>query len=277
MPTPNPSQMSSLFTRSLLPLILATVLSGCASTPDSTKKSVKIDGINISEAKANSAAGIYAELGLRYMQKGKYKLAIQKLRKAIELDPELPSAYLYLGQLYYQLDEIADAEVNYRKAISMDPGYSRAQNNFGAFLCEQKRYAEAETQFLAAIDNPLYENSAATLENIGLCLYADGQIAKAEDYFKQALAEVPYLGRSLYLLAKINFDRGDLKAAELNLERYRRVASQTPETLWLGIQVARKVGNKNREASLTLLLEKQFPSSAQAQLLINPGSKAGAS
>jgi len=259
--------------RWIITLLLAAGLSGCASTADS-KKTVKVDGINISEAKADSAAGIYAELGLRYMQKGKYKLSVQKLRKAIELDPELPSAYLYLAQLYYQLDELEDAETNFRKALEMDPDYSRAHNNYGAFLCRQKRYSESETQFLAAIDNPLYENSAATLENIGLCMYQDGQYAKAEDYFTRALVEVPYLSRSLYVLAKINFDRGDIAAAKLNLERYRRVASQTPETLWLGIQIARKLGEKNSEASLALLLKQQFPGSAQAKQLASPDTKA---
>ena len=257
----------------ILLVLLAAVLNGCASSPEKDK-SVKIDGINISESKADSAAGIYAELGLRYMQKGKYKLSVQKLRKALELDPELPSAYLYLAELYYQLEELEDAETNFRKAIEMDPDYSRAHNNFGAFLCGQGRYDESETQFLAAIDNPLYENKAATLENMGLCMYADGQYAKAEDYFNQALAEVPYMARSLYALAKINFDRGDIPAAKLNLERYRKVASQTPETLWLGIQVARKLGEKDNEASLALLLRSQYPKSAEAKLLESSGSKA---
>jgi len=260
------------YKRFIVLALLAAGLSGCASTADKAK-TVKIDGIDISETKANSAAGIYAELGLRYMQKGKYKLSVQKLRKAIELDPELPSAYLYLAELFYQLDEFEDAEANYRKAIEMDPGYSRAHNNFGAFLCGQKRYSESETQFLAAIDNPLYENSAATLENMGLCMYADGQYAKAEDYFKQALVEVPYLGRSLYALAKIHYDRGDTPAAKLYLERYRRVAAQTPETLWLGIQVARKLGEKDSEASLVLLLEKRFPGSAEAKMLKPPKAR----
>lgn len=252
----------------ILLLLLAVGLTGCASNPEK-EKSVKIDGIDISESKADSAAGIYAELGLRYLQKGKYKLSLQKLRKALELDPELPSAYLYLAELYYQLEELEDAELNFRKAIEKDPDYSRAHNNFGAFLCGQKRYNESEAQFLAAIDNPLYENKAATLENMGLCLYADGQYDKAENYFKQALAEVPYLGRSLFALAKINYDRGDIPAAKLNLERYRKVASQTPETLWLGIQVARKLGEKDTEASLALLLRSQYPQSAEAKLLAN--------
>ena len=257
----------------LLLALLTIGLTGCASTPDK-EKTEKVDGIDISESKADSAAAIYAELGLRYMQKGKYKLAVQKLRKAMDLDPELPSAYLYLAQLYYQLDELEDAESNFRKAIALDPGYSRAHNNYGAFLCQQKRYNESEVQFLAAIDNPLYENAPETLENIGLCLYLDGQYIKAEDYFKKALAKSPNLARSLYILAKISYDRGDIAAAKLNLERYRRIASQTPETLWLGIQVARKLGEKNAEASLTLLLKSQYPKSAQAKLLDAPADKA---
>ena len=196
--------------RLLLVIAVATGLGACISTPE---KTVKVDGIDISESKADSAAAIYAELGLRYMQKGNFKLAMQKLRKAIALDPELPSTYLYLGQLYATLDELPDAESNYRKAITMDPDYSRGHNNYGAFLCTHERYQESEQQFLAAISNPLYENAAATLENLGLCSLAAGETAKAEGYFKQALKKSPYLGRSLFNLAQISYDHKDYQAA----------------------------------------------------------------
>lgn len=255
----------------LILLIALLALSACSSTPD---KTVSVNGLNISEAKADSAAAIYAELGLRYSQQGKYKLAMQKLHKAIELDPELPSTYLYMGQLYNRLEEYPDAETYYRKAIELDQNYSRAHNNYGTFLCQQERYPESEVQFLAALKNPLYENKASTLENMGMCSLRGGQPAKAEDYFKQALAKTPTRPTSLHGLAQIDYDRGNYKEAALNMDRYQQVAAQTPSTLWLGIQIARKLGKQDAEASLVLLLKNRFPNSAQAKNLKAPGGKA---
>jgi len=254
----------------LIMIAVVATLTACSFSPS---KDVRVDGIDISESKANSTAAVYAELGLRYMQKGSYKLSIQKLRKAIELDPELPSAYLYLAQLYSPLDQLSDAETYFKKSIGMDPDYSRAQNNYGAFLCGHKRYAESEQQFLGALANPLYENSAATLENLGLCSLDAGQTAKAEGFFKQALDKNPLMPTSLYTLAQINYDRGDLKTAQLDLDRYRRVAQQTPSSLWLGIQVARKLGHKDTAASLALMLNNAFPKSPQAVKLKGSSGK----
>ncbi len=239
------------------------LLAGCAS--DSVKR--EYDGQTISEAKRATPAANYSELGLRYMQKGHYKRALHRLHKAISLDPELPSSYLYLGQLYNELDEFSAAETNYRKAMALDPGYSRAHNNLGVFLCERGRYAEAETEFKLVLSDPLYEHKAATLENMGLCALGAGQPAKAESYFKAAINASPIQARSLLNLAQINFDRDDARTAQLYLDHYRKVAAPTPESLWLGINVERSLGNNDAEASLSLLLAGHFPRSAQAHRL----------
>lgn len=255
----------------LLASLVVGLLSGCSSVSETLSGSkgpaVAIRGPNISDQKANTPAAKYADLGLNYMREGQYKTAMEKLRKAIGLDPNLPSAYLYLGQLYARLDEYPDAETYFRKALSLDPNYSRAHNNFGAFLCRRERYAESEAEFLAALDDPFYENAPATLENLGLCTRAAGDIDKARGYFEKALAKDPLRPKSLYELARINYDSGNTAQAKIYLERYRRVAPQSPATLALGIKVEQRLGNDDAEASLRLLLLRAFPRRAEARRL----------
>ena len=226
-----------------------------------------MDGLNISEQKADSAAAIYAQLGLQYMQKNNYKMSMNKLRKALELDPELPSAYLYLGQLYARLEEYPDAEIYFRKAIEKDPGYSRAHNNYGIFLCQRQRYAESEKHFLAALKDPLYDAAAQTLENMGICALAAKQPSKAEAYFEKALLKDPLLPGALFNLALMNYNKGQFQQAAVNIERYRRVAQPSPASLWLGVNIQRRLGNESAEASYAMLLENLFPNSVETSLL----------
>lgn len=245
----------------LLPLLW---LAGCTS---SSAPKPAHSGETISEARKETAAGKNAELGVNYLRQRNYKRALNRLHKALELDPELPAAYLYLGQLYSELDEFDDAEANFRKAIELDPGDSSAHNNFGVFLCERRRYAESEAEFQRVVSDPFYEKKAATYENMALCALGAGQQEKAEGYFKEALKQTPFMPRSLFNMAQISYDRGDARAAKLYLQRYDDVASPTPEVLWLGINVERTLGNRDAQASLTLLLEGRFPNSPEARRL----------
>lgn len=263
-----PTTSSQRRQRQLPILIAVLMLAGCSSMKE---KTVSDDGLNLSEQKADSAAAIFSEMGLRYMQQENYKLAMVKLRKAQKLDPELPSTYLYLGQLYARLEEYQDAEANYRKAITIDPHYSRGHNNYGAFLCARKRYAESEIQFLAALKDPLYDRAAATLENLGLCTLAAGETGKAQGYFEKALKKNPLLPQSLYHLARISYDQGDIDRAKRHLEQYRKIAPQSPATLALGIEVEQGLGDSSAEASLRLMLHSVFPNSPEAKRLTQGG------
>jgi type IV pilus assembly protein PilF len=47
------------------------------------------------------------------------------------------------------------------------------------------------------------------------------------------------------------------------------IASPGPETLWLGIKIARALGDKNSEASYALQLRQQYPNSDQTRMLLS--------
>jgi type IV pilus assembly protein PilF len=90
----------------------------------------------------------------------------------------------------------------------------------------------------------------------------------AEKYLNAALQIQPLTHSAAHKLAEIQFKRGDVVAARKTLQN-ALVASPSAEVLWLGLQIARSLGNKNDEASYALELRRRFPNAKETQLLLN--------
>lgn len=243
----------------ILPALL--LLAACAGTP--------MQG----DVDPQKSAELNAELGLRYMLNGKNELALQKLERALEYDPDSAQAHHYLGELYRRLEKPELARDHYRAAIGADPKYSAARNNYAAFLCSEGDAREGERQFLKVLDNPVYERPEAVYENLALCMRRAGEPAKAESYFRQALDIDPGLPQSLFAMAELQFEQGDHLSARAHLQRYQEVARHTPRSLWLGVRIEQALGDKDAVASYGMLLEGEFPESDQAQRYRNEVAK----
>ncbi|KKN51868.1 hypothetical protein LCGC14_0618460 [marine sediment metagenome] len=235
-------------------LSLLVVLAGCASsgvarTPnDNTSADAK-------------AAAINMELGLNYMQRGDYKVALDKLQRSLEQNPNLPSTHNTIGVLYQRLGEMDKAEKHFKEAVSRAPDYSEAQNNYGVFLCQQKRYKEAEQRFLEAIKNPLYTSADQALENAGICVGLIPDATLAEEYFRKALQINPKLSKSLLQMAELSYLNIEYDKAKSYLDRHRAVSPWTPQALLLATKLAKKMGDRDAIASYTLILRARFPDS----------------
>jgi len=236
-------------------LMSCFLLSGCQNS----------GGIKSTYVKPNQkAAELNMRLGLNYLQRGDYKIALEKLDKALQQDPSLTSAHNTIAALYKQLGEMDKAEYHYKKAVSLEPKYSAAQNNYGAFLCQQGRYKEAEKRFLAALDNPLYRNPAQAYENAGLCASRIPNIELTEQYLRKALQLNPRLGKSLLALAEIRYDQSDYLASRAYIERYRDASAWTPKALLIAIKTENKLDDQDAVASYSVLLRGRFPDSEQS-------------
>lgn len=235
-------------------LMLALVLSGCTSSP------VR-DGVDTQKAaKAN------ADLGLRYMIQGNNEVALTKLKKALEFEPNFVPAHHYLAELYRRLGRPEDADKHFREALYYLEGDDSAlYNNYGGFLCSQDRFEEGEKQFLKVLENPVYQRPDLVYENLGLCLERKPDFEKAENYLRQALQRNPRLPKSLLAMGRISLARENYLSARAYLQRYQAVAPHIPESLWLGIQVERVLGDKDALASYGLILKGRFPDSAEAK------------
>jgi len=215
-----------------------------------------------------TAGEIHASLGLSYMQQGKNDVAMAKLKRALEFEPDLPEAHHYIAVLYERLGQLDLAEQHYQRALRLDAQNASLQNNYGTFLCNQSRFADSEKHFLAALKDPLYKNPDETYENLGLCALRTGEQSKADGYLRKALQINPKLPKSLFQMAVLEFEAARHLQARAYLQRYLEVGAHTPETLWLGIRNERVLGDKNAVASYALFLKRKFPDSEQARLLL---------
>jgi len=190
------------------------------------------------------------------------------LRKAIPADNRYGPAYNIYGMLYMDFAEDKLSEENFRRAIELDRNDSNAHNNYGWFLCTRGRYDEGLAQFSAAIRNPLYTQPELAMTNAGLCAEKKGDIALAEANLGKALKLQPDSPNSVLKLAGLYFRQGRLAEAQRLLGRHDELAPPSAESLWLGVRLERKLGDRAQEAAYALQLRKRFPDSNETQQLL---------
>jgi type IV pilus assembly protein PilF len=241
----------------------AALLAGCAGQPAGDGgASTRTNSENVQRARA------FTDLAGAYYARAQYKIALDELRKAITADSRYGPAYNVYGLIYMDLDEDKLAEENFRRAIDLDRDDSEARNNFGWFLCTRGRYKEGLEQFSAALQNPLYTRPEQAMTNAGLCAEKSGDLMLAEANLVKSLKLQPDNPNTILKLAGLNYRQGRLMDAQRLLERYAEMAQPTAESLWLGVRLERKLGNRSQEAAYGLQLRKRFPDSNEARLLL---------
>ena len=134
-------------------------------------------------------------------------------------------------------------------------------------MCSRKRYDESIPHFLEAVKNPLYGTPHLAYANAGICSARKNDNKNAEIYLNKALQIEPLTHSAATQLADIQFNRGDATTAQKTLQN-ALVASPSAETLWLGIKIARSLGDKDNVSSYALQLRQQYPNSEQTRLLL---------
>jgi len=238
-------------------------LSGCASESYIESEQLK------------EASNYNAELGVAYLQQGRFELALSKLKKSLEQNPDNADAQHFIAELYHQIGKTSLASKHFELAMELDPDNSMLKNNYGVFLCEQKQFEKSKKLFIEVSKDPLYSQMALLHENIGICAKEKGDLKTAEDYLRKTLREVPNSPKSLLAMAELSFDKQDYPGSSDYLYKYLKVSRHNAASLWLGILLAKKDNNMNRVASYSILLKGKFPDSKQAQWLKKMESKEG--
>ncbi len=246
-------------------LSLIMMLNACANVGQ-TNNGSNSDVYN--ETALTARARAHTDLGAAYLQQGKYEIALSEFSEATQIDPSYALAYNGLGLVYAALGEDAKADANYKKSIELQPKSSESHNNYGSFLCSRKRYDESIGHFLEAVKNPLYGTPHLAYANAGICSARKNDIKNAEIYLNKALQIQPLTHSAATQLAEIQFKRGDATTAQKTLQN-ALVASPNAETLWLGLKIARVLGDKDNVSSYALQLRQQHPNSEETRLLLS--------
>lgn len=240
-------------------LILFLLLVGCADLQKNDDQVVE---------KNTQSAKIHGELGSGYLEKKYYEIALEEFNESVKFDPNYALAYNGLGMVYSALRQDDKADANFQRSLQLDPTKSEAHNNYGSFLCTRGRYDESIPHFLEAVKNPLYPTPQFAYMNAGLCSLRKNDVLNAEAYLRKALQIDPLLHAAAYQMALIEFNRNKFETARYYL-RNSLIANPTAEVLWLGVRIARQLGDRDAEASQALELRRRYPDSDQTRALLD--------
>lgn len=246
-------------------LLMAVLVAGCAPMPTGGGEGVPA---SVADSESVQRARAFTELASAYYARGQYKVALDELRKAISGDNRYGPAYNVYGLIYMELAEDRLAEENFRRAIELDRNDSEAHNNLGWFLCTRSRYDEGLQEFAAALRNPLYAYPERAMANAGRCAERKGDLALAEANLQKSLKLQPDNANSVLTLAGLRYRQGQLQEAQRLLARHAELAPPTAESLWLGVRLERRLGDRSQEAVYGSQLRKRFPDSEEARRLL---------
>lgn len=251
-------------------LVVSAALAGCVSstTTSSSRK-------QLGTPDNARAAEINLEIGIDYLRKNNLVQAKEKIDRAIEQNPRNSKAQITAGMLYERLGESNKAESHFAKGLALDPKNPEVQNNYGAYLCQKGKYARGEKLMIDAATNPLYRTPEVAYLNAANCARNGGDLQRAEDNLRKALAVRPKFGEALFQMADLQYKQTDYLSARGFLERYMEVGRTSPASLWLGVRIEQGLGNAAAAKNYAERLKLEYPRAAQTKELIeserNPG------
>jgi len=222
-----------------------------------------------SDVDRQTVAKTRLNLGMGYLDKGDMTQAKFNLEKAYQFDPHNPDIHLAKAYYYQKVGDDKSAEASYLSLIALNDENPDAHNNYGVFLCGQKRYAEADAHFQLALAQPEYIRMDDTYENGAVCAIQAGNKAKAAEYYDLALGYSPSRGKLLLEAATLALSMNNPGKAAGYLQRYSKGGRNTPQSLWLHLELAQTQGELAQLHKFGNELVQQFPKSDQAKRYLN--------
>lgn len=250
----------------LTPVLVAAILllAGCATTQRNSQGEKNRGVDRVSPVRA---AEVNTRLGIGYMERGKYELAVDKLERAVEHDPEHVPAYLTLALLYEQIGAPDQAGDHYERAARLAPDDGATQNSYGAYLCRHGQFEDAVERFLNATEDPFYETPEVALTNAGACARRIPDPARAERFLRRALEMRSGFAEALYHMADLSYQQGNAFQARAFLQRYESAAGHEAGTLLLGYRIETALGNAEGASGYASRLRRNYPDSQEARTL----------
>jgi protein O-mannosyl-transferase len=124
-------------------------------------------------------------LGLQYMNRGKFEAAIEQFTLALQRRPDFADAHNNLGFALMSTKKTDDAILQYREALRLNPDFADAHNNLGFALAVAQRVPEAIPHFREAVR--LRPDSEVVHMYLGLALAGTGKYDEAAVQFREVL------------------------------------------------------------------------------------------
>ncbi|MEW6164461.1 MAG: type IV pilus biogenesis/stability protein PilW [Pseudomonadota bacterium] len=247
--------------RSLVLLALALTAACTATTPADIEASGSVEQAvsrQTASSESRKRAKVHADLGMAYLQEGRYEVALDEARIALESESGYAPAHNLKALIYMALRKNELAEQSFQEALSQARGDPEINNDYGWFLCQTGRHRQALSHFRVAINNPLYQSPLKALTNAGLCALAAKDDKLAEEYLLRALRMDRAHAAAYYWLADIAYRGGRLADARQRLKDLHALASPNAQSAWLALRVERKLGDRDEEARFMGIMRRMF-------------------
>jgi type IV pilus assembly protein PilF len=99
-------------------------------------------------------------------------------------------------------------------------------------------------------------------------LLENNEVERAQAMFVKALEFDPSNGEALYRLAEVGYRRGKYRDAHNLLIQYHRKFEPSARSAWLGLRVARRLGERHSLASYAQQLRSRFAGSKETALMM---------
>ena len=246
-------------------LSLVLVLSACASKH--LEGSSDESNLSVEKQDAQKRASIRMQLAISYYQQGQYKVALDEIKHALAIYPDLVDAYSVRALIFMDTGEKQLAEDNFQYAMKLAPGNLDISNNYGWFLCQNKREKEGLVYLEKVLQSTSYTAPSKAYNAAGMCSLNMGDSVSAEKYFLQGFRIDPANAGLNTNLARVLFLRGEYAKARFYIGRVIQQDVLTADVLWLAIKIERKLGDEAALNSLSAQLRKRYPDSTEFSLL----------
>jgi type IV pilus assembly protein PilF len=257
--------LQSSVARSLAALLL--VLLGACAAPQRSSTEVRTAS---DQTDADRRASVRIELAYGYFGRGQYSTALDELKQALAVKPDMREALNLRGLVYAALGEIPLAEESFKRVLGLHPLDPDTLHNYGWFLCQQRRWPEAEAQFDLALAQPQYRGPSRTWLAKGVCEVAAGRLPDAEKSLVRAFEMDPASPAIAMNLADVLYRRGQYERARFYVRRVNaQVEQTTAQSLWLALRIERRLGNTASVDELSQQLRRRFAQSPELTALDN--------
>jgi type IV pilus assembly protein PilF len=250
---------SSLVVGGVLSVLLAgcQTLGGLATDAESESR----DRVTASDETATAKrARVRLELATAYFARGQLTTALDEVKQALNVNPNLPEAFNLRGLIYSAMGEMQLAEESYRRALQLNPRDGDTMHNLGWFYCQQRRYDDSERLFLQALDQSQYAGGTRTMLTRGVCQARAGRLAEAETTLSKAY-ELDAANAAIAVnLSEVLLRRGEYERARFYIRRVNALSEQvSAQTLWLAARIEHKLGNATGVAEFGKQMRERFP------------------
>lgn len=154
---------------------------------------------------------------------GQIDAAMEKLNKALEMDPKQPNILAHLADCYFQKGQLDLSVETYKKAIEINPLDANIHTNLGNVYVKKGMIPEAQAEFDQAVKtDPAHAD--INYYNIGVVMMNAGKYDEAGTAFKNSVDANPNYAPSRYQYAMCLVNKAQYAEAVAEMETYLKLA-----------------------------------------------------